>query len=107
MHLRPMACAFDAGTSTLYVSGVADEAEADRLRHAIGTASEDYTRDLTIDLTDCDFLPSISIGVIAGAMHEATAQGSQIDLVVAPCSIAARVLAIVGLPHRVERPSPI
>ena len=94
-----MACDFDAATSTLYVSGSADEHEADRLRVAIADASGHYTQSLTIDLSRCDFLPSIGIGVIAGAMHEARVQGAEIDVVVAPHTIAERVLSITGIPH--------
>jgi anti-anti-sigma factor len=105
MNFRPMACDWDVVTCTLYVSGVADEVAADRLREAIAEASQDYTQKLTLDLAECDFLPSISIGVIVGAMHNATEHGSEIALVAAPGTIAERVLTIVGLPHATRDPS--
>ena len=79
--------------------GSVDETRVDELRSAIDECTGHFTRDLTIDLGDVDFLPSMGIGVLAGALREAEKQGHRLELVAPATSIAGRVLLICGLPH--------
>ena len=81
------------------MSGSVDETRIDELRSAIDENTAHFTRDLTIDLADVDFLPSTGIGVLAGALREAQAKGHRLELVAPANSIAGRVLLICGLPH--------
>ncbi len=83
------------------VSGVIDETSTDALREAIRDCSAGYTEDLTIDLSDVDFLPSDGVGALAGVMKQAEEHGHSIELTVCQGSIIERVLTIVGLPHSV------
>ena len=102
-----LACGFDAAAHTLFLTGQADESEAEYLRAALAEASDGYSRNLTVDLTACDFLPSINIGVLVGAMLRASENGTEIELVSAAHSIAERVLAICGVPHSVRGSSAV
>ena len=74
MDFRPASSTFDAEAQTLHVAGSIDELAVDDLRLAIYAATDHYTRDLTIDLSDVNFLPSMAIGVLASAMRQAAAK---------------------------------
>ena len=101
MDERPLTFAFDEGaTRTLRVSGEVDELSGPAFRAAIEQYSEDYAKDLVVDLDDVDFLPSLGVGVLAVALRTAAERGSHIDLVAAKGTIAQQVLNICGLPHR-------
>ena len=103
MDFRPLACTIEPRSGTLVVSGSVDESCVDDLREAIDEGSEHYTDDLTIDLGDVDFLPSMAIGVLTVAMRQTEQNGRRIDLVAPETSIAGRVLQICGLPISVPR----
>ena len=81
------------------MTGSVDETSAEEFRSAIDESTGHYTRDLTIDLGDVDFLPSMGIGVLAGALREAERQGRRLELVAPATSIAGRVLRICGVPY--------
>ncbi|GAA2115674.1 STAS domain-containing protein [Nocardioides bigeumensis] len=99
MEFRALVCRVDSGSGTLLVSGSVDETRVDDLRSAIDECTGHYTRDLTIDLADVDFLPSTAVGVLAEALREAGKQGRRLELLAPAASIAGRVLLICGLPH--------
>ena len=100
MEERPLTFSVDPDTGTLRVSGEVDELSGDAFREAIQKHSEDYTRDLVVDLGDVDFLPSLGVGVLAVAIRTAEERGSRIELVAGKGTIAEQVLHICGLPHR-------
>jgi anti-anti-sigma factor len=97
---RPLTTTYDDATSTLLVSGSVDELSGVALREAIDKHSEGLTLELSVNLTDVDFLPSLGIGVLAIAMRTAEENGSRISLVAANGTIAQQVLSICGLPHQ-------
>jgi anti-anti-sigma factor len=97
---RPLTTTYDDATSTLLVSGSVDELSGVALREAIEKHSEGCTQEMSVNLTDVDFLPSLGIGVLAIAMRTAEENGSRINLVAADGTIAQQVLSICGLPHR-------
>jgi anti-anti-sigma factor len=85
----------------LLLHGELDEIATVELRDVIGASTAELQRDLVIDLSDVDFLPSAAIGVLATAMASAQAHGAAIALVAADGSIAQRVLTICALPYEV------
>lgn len=82
------------------MSGSVDEMSGVLLREAIDKHSDSCTQQISVDLTDVDFLPSLGVGVLAVAMRTAQENGAEIDLVAGPGTIAQQVLSICGLPHR-------
>ncbi len=102
MDLQPLACSYDADSATLYVSGSVDEVSGVVLRSKIVEHSDEYRRDLTLDLCGVDLLPSLGIGVIAVAQRNADQLGATIDLVAAPGSVVQQVLNVCGLPYSVR-----
>lgn len=88
----------DPESATLLVGGTVDELSAVPLREALQKHTDDFTRDLTVDLGDVDFLPSLGVGVLAVAMRQAEENGVAIRLRATEGSIAQRVLHICGLP---------
>lgn len=99
MDERPLEMTLEPESATLRVSGTVDELSAPPLRQALQKHSEDYTRDLVVDLDDVDFLPSLGVGVLAVAMRHAEEHGVAIRLRATEGTIAQRVLHICGLPH--------
>ncbi len=83
----------------LVLHGDLDEGTTLQLRSLLNDLSDGLTRDLTVDLTDVDLLPSSSIGVIANAQATARQQHSSLSLVAADGTISARVLTICGLAY--------
>ena len=99
MDFRPFAVDLDAQSNTLVVSGSIDETAGPDLRDAIEKHSAGYTRDLTIDLGEVDFLPSMGVGVLALALRSGDQNGASITLVAVKGTVAQRVLTICALPH--------
>ena len=95
-----MTFTFDEGSRTLQVSGEVDELSGPAFREALVQYSEDYTKDLVVNLDDVDFLPSLGVGVLAVALRSSQEQGTGLELVAKKGSIAQQVLNICGLPHR-------
>ena len=67
-------------------------------------SSEQYTRDLRVDLTEADFL--CSVGVLVRAMRAADQHGCAVHLVAPGRSITGRVLQICGVPFSAPCPTP-
>jgi anti-anti-sigma factor len=99
VDFRPFALAYQEQSDTLVVTGSIDETVGPELRQAIERHSAGYTRDLTIDLGDVDFLPSLGVGVLALAMRSADQNDATISLVAVEGTVAQRVLSICALPH--------
>jgi anti-anti-sigma factor len=83
----------------LVAHGDLDEPATLELRETLAKATDQLTADLTIDLTDVDFLPSSAIGVLATAQAGARRNGAEISFVAAQGSVAQRVLTVCGLDH--------
>jgi anti-anti-sigma factor len=89
----------DDARRLLVAHGDLDELATFELRETLAQATDQLTADLTIDLTDVDFLPSSAIGVLATAQTGARRNGSDITFVAADGSVAQRVLAVCGLDY--------
>jgi anti-anti-sigma factor len=90
----------DPATHVLRIGGVVDELSGDDLREAIRLGSDDFSHDLTVDLNDVDFLPSMAVGVLAVARNAAEDAGFRLELVADEGSLAQRVLQICAMPYR-------
>ena len=101
-HERLLDCELSQGGRLLAISGVLDELAVPELREMLHAATEDYTKDLTVDLSRVDFLPSVALGVLVAAMGSGVAR---IRLVAQEGTIASRVLAITGLDFTAAGPA--
>lgn len=100
MQDLPFTTTYDEDASTLTVTGEVDEASGALLRHAIEKGSDDFRRDLVVDLSEVLYFPSLAVGVLATAGKRAADSGHQLDVLATEGSIAQRVLTVCGLPHR-------
>jgi anti-anti-sigma factor len=89
----------DQDRSLLIAHGDLDEPATVGLRETITTATDELSGDLTIDLSDVDFLPSSAIGVLATSQAGARRKGSTVSFVATDGSIAQRVLSVCGLDY--------
>jgi anti-anti-sigma factor len=89
------------GSDRLVLHGDLDEGATVQFRLLLKEVTEGLTRDLTVDLTDVDLLPSSAVGVLANAQETATKQGAALTFIAGDGTIAARVLTICGLPYDV------
>ena len=85
----------------LVLHGDLDEGATVQVRMLLKDITEGLTRDVTIDLSDVDLLPSSAVGVLANAQDTAAKQGAAVTFVAADGTIAARVLTICGLSYDV------
>jgi len=83
----------------LVLHGDLDEGATVQVRMLLKEITDGLTRDLTLDLTDVDLLPSSAVGVLANSQDTAAKQGATLVFVAADGTIAARVLTICGLPY--------
>jgi anti-anti-sigma factor len=90
---RPFRAVLTDDEQVLVVSGLLDEISVPELRAALRGATHGYTRDLVVDLSDLDFLPSVAIGALIAAMKN----GVQVSLVAEAGCLAARVLDMCGI----------
>jgi anti-anti-sigma factor len=81
--------------------GDLDEGATVQVRMLLTEITDGLSRDITVDLTDVDLLPSSAVGVLANAQDTATKQGAALTFVAADGTIAARVLTICGLSYDV------
>lgn len=102
MEEQPFSAVYEADNSILVISGEVDETSGVTLREAIESHSADFSRDLTVNLSRVDFLPSLAVGVLAVAMTSAERSGVKLVLVAVQGCIAQRVLEICALPYREE-----
>jgi anti-anti-sigma factor len=96
---REFSYEIDDESGRLVLHGDLDEGATVQVRMVVKEITEGLTRDLTIDLTDVDLLPSSAVGVLANAQDTAGKQGATLGFVAADGTIAARVLTICGLPY--------
>ena len=99
MTERPFTYEIADDSRRLVLHGDLDEGATVQLRSLVSELTEGLTRDLTVDLTDVDLLPSSAVGVIANAQDTARRQDATLSLVAAEGSISARVLTICGLAY--------
>jgi anti-anti-sigma factor len=96
---REFSYEIDDGSGRLVLHGDLDEGATVQVRMIVKEVTDGLSRDLTIDLTDVDLLPSSAVGVLANAQDTAAKQGATLGFVAADGTIAARVLTICGLPY--------
>jgi anti-anti-sigma factor len=96
---RPFSYDLADDSSRLVLHGDLDEGATVQLRSLVSELTDGLTRDLTVELSDVDLLPSSAVGVIANAQDTARRQDATLTLVAADGSISARVLTICGLAH--------
>lgn len=87
---------FSATTTpgSLALSGEIDAADHRALNDVIEKASESFSQDLSIDLSDVTFLPSIIVGVLARATVMAEKNGSRLRLLAVEGTVPQRVLTV-------------
>jgi anti-anti-sigma factor len=100
MAATPFACAYDASTHTLTLSGDVDADGALQLRHQLTSLMAVHTDSLVMDLSGVRSLPSAAVGVIAAARADMRAHFHRLDLVAAPGSVARTVLPRCGMSVR-------
>ena len=83
----------------LVVHGDLDEPATLELRDTLAKATDQLTSDLTIDLSDVDFLPSSAIGVLATTQADARRNGATVTFVANDGTVAQRVLRVCGLDY--------
>ena len=98
MDITPFTTSKCGDGRTLAVSGCIDELAVDDFRralhdHVVGSA------DAVIDLSDVDYLPSMAIGALVGALKH---KRNQVTLVAREGSRSAKLLRICGLPFEYE-----
>lgn len=89
----------DESRGLLVAHGDLDEGATVELRDTIGKATDQFTQDLAIDLSDVDFLPSSAIGVLATSQASARRNGAGITFVAEDGTVAQRVLRVCGLDY--------
>jgi anti-anti-sigma factor len=89
----------DDSRALLIAHGDLDEPATMELRDSILKATNQLSADLTIELSDVDFLPSSAIGVLATSQAGARRNGSTITFVAADGTVAQRVLRVCGLDY--------
>lgn len=87
---------FSATTApgSLALSGEIDAADHRALNDVIEKASDSFTQDLSIDLSEVTFLPSIIVGVLARATVMAEKNGSRLRLLAVEGTVPQRVLTV-------------
>lgn len=89
----------DESRALLVAHGDLDEPATMELRDSILRATDQLSANLTIELSDVDFLPSSAIGVLATSQAGARRNGSTITFVATDGSVAQRVLRVCGLDY--------
>lgn len=93
---RPYNAVFDLATGWLTVHGEIGELDTADFRRDLLEAVAHSDGPVVVDLSDVDFLPSMAIGVLVGAVK---GSAGQIQLAATPRTIAAHLLQICGLPY--------
>lgn len=99
MQEREFSYEINDESDRLVLHGDLDEGTTVQVRMLLKEVTAGLTRDLAIDLTDVDLLPSSAVGVLANAQDSAAKQGAELTFVAADGTIAARVLTICGLAY--------
>lgn len=96
---RPYSSTLDRPARVLRVHGVVDEMSVHAFRDdLLGALGADA--DLTVDLGDVDFFPSVAVGALVAGIRQAAAAGGTLEVLVVAGSVPHRVLGICQLPHR-------
>lgn len=95
MEELPFAAAWSADGTRLTLSGVVGEQSTHALREALLSGVPGV--DAVVDLTAVQYLPSVAISVLVRAQDSAA---YPIEFAARRNTIAQRVLAIAGVPHR-------
>ncbi|HEY1134813.1 MAG TPA: STAS domain-containing protein [Nocardioides sp.] len=99
----PLVFRHEAVAGVLGLAGGAYErADLDRLDVEVTAASLGFSRSITLDLTDVDFLPTLAVGTLIALVRRAERSGVAVVLTAAPGSLAHRVLTVARVP--VARP---
>ena len=101
MQERAFSYEITDGSDRLVLHGDLDEGTTVQVRMLLREVTAGLTRDLAVDLTDVDLLPSSAVGVLANAQDTAAKQGAALTFVAGDGTIAARVLTICGLSYDV------
>jgi len=99
---RPFSFEADEASGRLVLHGDLDEGAALTFRSVLADLTDGYQRDLVVNLTDVDLLPSSAVGIIASARESAHQHGAEVSLVAADGTISARVLTICGLAYSTD-----
>jgi anti-anti-sigma factor len=91
---------FDQQTQTLFLKGEIDETDVDQLRNVVHLATAQFTRSVTVDLSEVTFLPSRAIGALVVAQETARSSSTEITLRTTTGSITNKILTILSLPHQ-------
>ena len=76
MEERAFSFEVSDGSDRLVLHGDLDEGVTVQVRLLLKEITDGLTRDLTVDLTDVDLLPSSAVGVLANAQDAAAKQGA-------------------------------
>ena len=93
-----------AEEGAVMLRGDLDDFDRDDLLEVLTKFSDQYHRDLLVDLADVTFLPSTVFSVLVRARTTAVRNGSSVTLAVREQTVPHRVLSVVGLPFRVLPP---
>ncbi|WP_447644578.1 STAS domain-containing protein [Nocardioides zeae] len=78
--------------------GVYEQEDLERLDFEVTGATEGFTRNVSLDLSDIDFLPSLAVGTLIALARRAERDGVAVTLTARAGSLAHRVLSVVGVP---------
>ncbi len=92
---RPYSAELDLASARVTVHGEIGELDTADFRRDLLEAVAQTETTVKVDLSDVDFLPSVAIGVLVGAMK---GSAGRIEIVAARRTIAAHLLQICGLP---------
>ena len=103
MEERPFSAVMSADGRTLAVSGVIDELAVDDFRRELQRCMKGSSDAVVVDLSDVDFLPSMAVGVLVGAMND---DRVSVTAVARKGCFAAAVLSVCGVPFESREEMP-
>ena len=103
MEERPFSAVMSADGRTLAVSGVIDELAVDDFRRELQRCMKASSDAVVVDLSDVDFLPSMAVGVLVGAMND---DRVSVTAVARKGCFAAAVLSVCGVPFESREEMP-
>ena len=103
MEERPFSAVSGPDGRTLTVSGAIDELAVDDFRRELQRCMKGSSGAVVVDLSDVDFLPSMAVGVLAGAMND---DRVSVTAVARKGCFAAAVLSVCGVPFEIREEVP-
>jgi hypothetical protein len=88
----------DAPGDLRVTGGVYEQEDLERLDFEVSGATEGFTRNVSLDLSDIDFLPSLAVGTLIALARRAERDGVAVTLTARAGTLAHRVLSVVGVP---------